>query len=84
MTDREAFEEWALKTICNNDDLQRKEVTGYGSQELNYLWRGWQASRKQALEDAAKLHRWMLSEYDWVSSDQTKKESFDEFKVRMK
>jgi len=41
-------------------------------------------SRKQALEDAAKLHRWMLSEYDWVSSEQTKKESFDEFKVRMK
>jgi hypothetical protein len=43
--ERQAFEAWAVKTICHQSDLQRGELTGYRSQELNYLWRGWQAAR---------------------------------------
>jgi hypothetical protein len=45
VNERQAFEAWAVKTICHQSDLQRGELTGYRSQELNYLWRGWQAAR---------------------------------------
>ena len=49
--EREAFEAWALGTICYKEDLQRKEITGYGSQELNYLWRGWSAKAAHGIKE---------------------------------
>ena len=51
--EREAFEAWALGTICYKEDLQRKEITGYGSQELNYLWRGWSAKAAHGIKEQA-------------------------------
>lgn len=49
--EREAFEAWALGTICYKEDLQRKGITGYGSQELNYLWRGWSAKAAHGIKE---------------------------------
>lgn len=45
--ERAAFEAYALRTIASEDDLRQRVHTGYGSQELNYLWRGWKACADQ-------------------------------------
>lgn len=51
--EREAFEEYAIRTICNPVDLQRVRLSGYSSQELNYLWRGWKARAAHDIKEKA-------------------------------
>lgn len=60
MTDRERFEAWycadAKAQGCSLPDgiADLRDGDGYGSHRvmLNGKWQGWQASRKQALEEA--------------------------------
>jgi hypothetical protein len=51
--EREAFEDYAVRTICNPVELQRKRLGGYSSQELNYLWRGWKARAAHGVKGEA-------------------------------
>ena len=72
-SEREAFEAYALKTICANEDLQQRHLTGYGSQELNYLWRGWHA--RASLQSAQPVREPQFMEevaYEHIFADGSK------------
>jgi len=49
--ERKAFEDYAVRTICNPVELQRERLGGYTSQELNYLWRGWKARAAHGIKE---------------------------------
>ena len=68
-SEREAFEAYALKTVCTNEDLQQRHLTGYWSQELNYLWRGWSA--RASLQSAQTVLETLTDEQIETLRDRT-------------
>lgn len=51
MTEREAFEQWA---VTEDFSVARDQWERYASIATHHALAGWQASRKQALEEAAR------------------------------
>lgn len=55
MTSREQFEKWAKPNYrLYRNDTPGSDLSEYQCPVANAAWKAWQASRAQALEDAAK------------------------------
>lgn len=67
MTDRERFEAWVLEED-SEQAIEKDERGNYRWLDTRHAWRAWQASRKQALEEA--LHCCELADEQAQSFDE--------------